>query len=227
MNKKLVIHMGILLVMILITIGSWSRANARAEQAKKDVEEAYMNDEYAETDLSGESDRTADVMVATAIPFGITVLYAGILGVIYFLPAAVEKVSEEVYGSTEEVDEDGMHDARAAFAKGEFTEAIRLYREFWEEDKSNRFPIVEIAKIQHDNLESPSLAVDTLKEALESNDWRENDAAFFMFRIADIYENDLEQHEGAIRILRQVIEELPGSRHAANATHKLRELGAI
>ncbi|MDB4544433.1 tetratricopeptide repeat protein [Akkermansiaceae bacterium] len=225
MNKKLLIHMGILLVMILITIGSWSRANATAEQAKKDAEEAYMNDDYAETHYK--DDHTGDVMIATAIPFMITVLYAGVLGVIYFLPAAVEKVSEEVYGSTEEIDEDGMHDARAAFAKGEFTEAIRLYRKVWEQDKANRFPIVEVAKIQHDNLESPSLAVDTLREALESNDWRENDAAFFMFRIADIYENDLEQHEGAIKILQQVIEELPGSRHAANATHKLRELGAI
>ena len=227
MNKKLLIHMGILLVLILITIGSWVRANAKAEQAKKDAEEAYMNDEYSETYLGDDADRTADVMVATAIPFMVTVLYAGILGVIYFLPAAVDRVSEEVYGSTEEVDEDGMHDARAAFAKGEFTEAIRLYREVWQQDKANRFPIVEVAKIQHDNLDSPSLAVDTLKEALESNDWRENDAAFFMFRIADIYEQDLEQHEGAIQILRQVIEELPRSRHAANATHKLRELGAI
>ena len=227
MDKKLLIHMGILLVMIIVTIGSYSRASAKAEQAKKDAEEAYMNDDYAETYIDGEADRTGDVMIATAIPFMITVLYAGILGVIYFLPAAVDKVSEEVYGSTAEADDDGMHDARAAFAKGEFTEAIRLYREVWEEDKANRFPIVEVAKIQHDNLESPSLAVDTLREALESNDWRENDAAFFMFRIADIYENDLEQHDGAIQILKQVIEELPGSRHAANATHKLRELGGI
>ena len=227
MNKKFLIHMMILLVMIIVTIGSWARANAKAEQEKKDAEEAFVNDDYAETYIGDEADRTGNVMIATALPFMITVLYAGILGVTYFLPAAVEKVSEEVYGSTEEIDEDGMHDARAAFAKGEYTEAIRLYREVWERDKANRFPIVEVAKIQHDNLESPSLAVDTLREALESNDWRENDAAFFMFRIADIYEHDLEQHEGAIQILRQVIEELPGGRHAANATHKLRELGAI
>jgi len=227
MNRKFLIHMTVLLVMIIVTVGSWAGANAKAEQAKKDAEEAYLNDEYAETYIGDEADRTGDVMIATAVPFMITVLYAGILGVIYFLPAAAEKVSEEVYGSTEEIDEDGMHDARAAFATGEYTEAIRLYREVWEQDKANRFPIVEVAKIQHDNLESPSLAVDTLREALESNDWRENDAAFFMFRIADIYEHGLEQHEGAIQILRQVIEELPGGRHAANATHKLRELGAI
>ena len=231
MSKKLLIHLGILLVMVLVTIGSWVRASAKAEQAKKDAEEAYMYDDYADTYIDGERDRTGDVMMATGIPFMITVVYAGILGVIYLLPAVVGKMSEGVYGSGAEVDKDEakdeMHDARAAFAKGEYPEAVRLYRKVWLQDKSNRFPIVEVAKIQHDNLESPSLAVDTLREALESNDWRENDAAFFMFRIADIYENDLEQHEGAVQILQQVIEELPGTKHAANATHKLRELGAI
>ena len=71
------------------------------------------------------------------------------------------------------------------------------------------------------------MAVETLREALESHEWRENDAAFFMFRIADIYENDLDNHDGAIAILKQVLEVLPETRHSANATHKLREFGAI
>ena len=88
----------ILLVMIIVTIGSWARANAKAEQAKKDAEEVFVNDDYAETYIGDEADRTGNVMIATALPFMITVLYAGILGVTYFLPAAVEKVSEEVYG---------------------------------------------------------------------------------------------------------------------------------
>ena len=83
----------ILLVMIIVTVGSWARANAKAGQAKKDADKAYLNDDYAETYIADEVDRTGDVMIATAVPFMITVLYAGILGVIYFLPAAVEKLS--------------------------------------------------------------------------------------------------------------------------------------
>ena len=92
MNRKFLIHMTVLLVMTIVTVVSWAGANAKAEQAKKDAEEAYLNDEYAETYIGDEANRTGNVMIATAVPFMITVLYAGILGVIYFLPAAADKV---------------------------------------------------------------------------------------------------------------------------------------
>ena len=159
MNKKLLVHLAILLMMILVTIGSWVRASAKAEQEKKEAEEAYMDDDFADTRIGDDAGRDGDVMIATAIPFMITVVYAGILGVIYLLPAAAGRVSEGVFGSGAELEDDGFHDARAAVARGDFTDAIRLYREAWLQDKANRFPIVELAKIQRDHLESPSLVL--------------------------------------------------------------------
>jgi hypothetical protein len=89
----------------------------------------------------------------------------------------------------------------------------------------NRLPWVEIAKIHRDNLENPVAAIATLREALESHEWEVNDAAYFMFRIAELYDEDLANRETAIEILQQVCSELPETRHSANARHKLHEWG--
>jgi TolA-binding protein len=46
-----------------------------------------------------------------------------------------------------------------------------------------------------------------------------------MFRLAEIYDANLEDRMSAASILQQVIEQFPESRHSANARHKLREWG--
>ncbi len=98
---------------------------------------------------------------------------------------------------------------------------------FAETDPYNRLPWVEIAKIQHANLENPGAALETLRSALESHEWPVNDAAYFMGRIAEIYLEDMEDTASCITILNQMVELFPETRHSANATHKLRELGAL
>ncbi|MEN8695246.1 MAG: tetratricopeptide repeat protein [Akkermansiaceae bacterium] len=233
MNPKLLIHLGILLVLICITLIIYNSAsNPKKDEKPKDAEEEYVeeydNSEYDSAEnLGADEDNTAEVMMAVALPMLLTTAYIGFLVMTYVLPAFVDKMSEEMYGSTAEVEDDPLHDARAAVAQGDYPEAIKNYRQVFLQNPDDRFPMVEIAKIQRENLNSPAVAVETLREALESKEWRENDAAFFMFRIADIYENDLDNHEGSVAILKQVLETLPETRHSANATHKLRELGEI
>lgn len=233
MNPKLLIHLGILLVLICITLITYNNASApdqdeRGKGTEEEYVDEYETDDYAIADNYGaEEDKTADIMMAVALPMLITAVYIGFLVMTYLLPAFVDKMSEEMYGSTAEVEDDPLHDARAAVAQGDYPEAIKNYRQVFLSNPDDRFPVVEIAKIQRENLSSPAVAVETLREALESKEWRENDAAFFMFRIADIYENDLDNHEACVAILKQVIETLPDTRHSANATHKLRELGEI
>lgn len=227
MNPKILIHLCILLVLVCFTVLKYSSAKKAQEAPPVAQEQAYDEDYDEDYDIAPAGDDGTDVMLATAFPLILTMIYAGFLVITYVLPSAVDKMSEEMYGSTAEVEDDPLHDARAAFAQGDYLEAIRIYRQVFMEDPSNRFPMVEIAKIQRDNLSNPAVAVETLREALQAHEWRENDAAFFMFRIADIYENDLDNHEGAISMLKQVQEVLPETRHAANATHKLREFGAI
>ena len=154
-------------------------------------------------------------------------VYVGVLFVLYILPAITDKATSAVLDSNELVETDPLHDARAAYARGDYEEAMAVYRSVTETDPYNRLPWVEIAKIQHDNLEVPAAAIETLRTALESHEWPVNDAAYFMGRIAEIYHDDLEDKEAAVTILNQMIELFPETRHSANATHRLREMGEI
>ena len=154
-------------------------------------------------------------------------VYLGVLFVLYILPAITDKATSAVLDSNEIVESDPLHDARAAYARGDYGEAMKVYQSVTETDPYNRLPWVEIAKIQHDNLENPLASLETLRTALESHEWPVNDAAFFMGRIAEIYKEDLEDQDSAITILQQMIELFPETRHAANATHRLREMDAI
>jgi len=150
--------------------------------------------------------------------------YAGIMFVLYILPAITDKATTAVLDSGELIEKDPLHDARAAYARGDYEDAIEIYKNVAETDPYNRLPWVEISKIQHDNLEDPQAALITLQQALESHEWPINDAAFFMGRISEIYLKDLEDQESSITILNQMIELFPETRHSANATHKINEI---
>ena len=153
-------------------------------------------------------------------------LSAGLIGVAFvldILPRIAEKATHAVYDSDEMIEKDIMHDARALFAQGEYEACIEAYRQVAEQDPDNRFPWVEIAKIQKDNLDDVAASIATLREALEHKEWEANDAAFFMFRLAELYDQNMEDRESARSILEQVIELLPETRHSANARHKLNE----
>ena len=155
-------------------------------------------------------------------------LSAGVVGIVFVLqvlPSIAHRFTHVVYDSAEMVEEDLMHDARALFAQGDYKGAIQAFRDASEADPMNRLPWVEIAKIQRDNLKDPVAAVATLREAVESHEWATNDAAYFMFRLAELYDENLENRDAAVEILQQVCEELPETRHAANARHKLHEWG--
>ena len=151
-------------------------------------------------------------------------LYVGVMFVIYVLPAITDKATTAVLDSGELVERDPLHDARAAYARGDYEVAMEVYRKFSSEDPYNRLPWVEITKIQHDQLEDPRAAADTLREALESHEWPVNDAAYFMGRLAEIYRQDLDDQQSCITTLNQMIELFPETRHSANATHKLNEI---
>ena len=154
-------------------------------------------------------------------------VYVGVLFVLYILLAITDKATSAVLDSNELVETDPMHDARAAHARGDYDEAIAVYREVADADPYNRLPWVEIAKIQHDKLKDPEASIATLRSALESQQWPINDAAYFMGSLATLYNEDLEDRDSCIMILNQMIELFPETRHSANATHKLREMDEI
>jgi len=155
-------------------------------------------------------------------------LSAGVVGIFFVfqvLPLIAHRFTHAIYDSAEMVETDPMHDARSLYAQGDYAGAIEAFREASAADPLNRLPWVEIAKIQRDQLKEPQAAVATLREALETHEWEVNDAAYFMFRLAELYDEDLENRAVAVEVLEQVAEEFPETRHAANARHKLHDWG--
>ena len=230
MNKKVIVHAVIFGAFVLGTVLAWNSVKSEAAAAEEAAEEASRDgvvDPYEDVKFAENRGDSSAGMIKVGVPLIITVIYGGVLTVLYILPMFVDRIGEEMMGSSAEVERDSFHGARAAVAVGDYPEAIQEYRKVWLEHRENRFPIGEIAKIQRTHLESPVVAVSTLKEALDDHEWPEDDAAFLMFRMVDIYEEDLDDKEKVIAILKEVTETLKGTRHAGNATHKLRELGAL
>lgn len=159
-------------------------------------------------------------------------LSAGLVGmviVIDLLPMLAHKVTHSVYDSGEKVDNeaDAMHAARSKVAQGDYEGAIESFREAARVDPLNRLPWVEISKIQRENLEDPAAAIQTIRYALESQEWEVNNAAYFLFRLAELYDEDAGDRVSAATMLNQVIDQFPETRHSANARHKLHEWGLI
>lgn len=154
-------------------------------------------------------------------------IYVGILFTMYVLPAITQKGIDAVLSSNEVVEHSPLHDAQAAYARGDYEDAIEIYRSVAETEPLNRLPWVEIAKIQHDQLKDPEEALDTLRTVLEEQEWPDEDAIFFMSKIAEIELEDMDNPEECAAVLKQITELFPETRHSANATHKLKEMGYL
>jgi hypothetical protein len=69
-------------------------------------------------------------------------LYVGFMFVMYVLPALTTKATNAVLASNETVSRAPIHIAQAAYARGEYIEAISLYRAIAEDEPDNRLPWV-------------------------------------------------------------------------------------
>ena len=238
MDRKFLINLCILIALIcvagMIMIGMGPIK--REVPTEQEWERARVEDRVIYNELTGTEEiegwEPQGISAGAKILVGIVLIlvvatYGAIFFGFYILPKAVHRFTHMFYGSAEEVEADPMHDARAFFARGDYEGAIAGYRAVALAQPENRFPWVEIAKIQHENLEDLDASIETLRTALESREWRVNDTAFFMFRLADLYENEKDDKPQSVSILHQVVELFPETRHSANATHRLRELGAI
>lgn len=147
----------------------------------------------------------------------------GILFVLQVLPAMAQRVTHAVYDSAEMMEHDVMHDARSLLAQGDYEGAIAAFQQAAANDPLNRLPWVEIAKIYKDNLGNPAAAIQTIRHALESQAWQVDDAAYFLFRLAELYDEVEGDRASAVALMEQVVAQFPDTRHSANAGHKLRE----
>jgi tetratricopeptide (TPR) repeat protein len=222
---------GLYVVMAIAVAFSWFKFMAAEKQLEVDKKAQIElrnsgDDDEAAAKLANDIKSREDEKTFTGILLAfLTAGLVGIVFVIHVLPAIAHRFTHAVYDSAEMVEKDPMHDARAKVAQGDWDGAVEAFRAAAAADPLNRLPYVEIAKIQLDHLENAPAAVDTLRHAIEDQEWQENDAAYLMFRLAEIYETNLGDHTSAATIMQQVVEQFPESRHSANARHKLREWG--
>jgi len=222
---------GVYVVLVLGVLFAWSRfaasgdkieeANRKWEEVHNSGEDPELADKLKGNVLSAENEKTFSGILLAFMTAGLV----GIVVVVHVLPMLAHRVTHAVYDSGEEVEKDPMHDARAKVAQGDWEGAIEAFRQAAAADPLNRLPYVEIAKIQLEQLEDPQAAVQTLRQAIEGQEWQENDAAYLMFRLAGIYDENLNDRASAATTMQQVMEQFPETRHSANARHKLHEWG--
>lgn len=224
------IGIAVLALLIAVSWYTYDRSEKEEARLKQKVEE-LQNDPNTEQEallikkkMSGmEGER---VFIGILLTF----LSAGLIGIVFatqILPMLANKVSEAVYASDEKAEVDPMHLARVKMAQGEWDDAIEAFNLAAQINPDDRMPWIEIAKIQRQNLENPPAAIATLRQAIENHEWEEDDMAFLMFRLSEIYEEDFQDPESAGAILTQIIELFPDSRHSANARTKCRHWGLL
>jgi tetratricopeptide (TPR) repeat protein len=157
----------------------------------------------------------------------ISVIVLAVVGGIFFVTVLLPKLGDAVgtvmYSSGEEIQADSSMRAAAFMAKGDYEGAIDEYKKAITEKPGDPFPVSEIAKIYAEKFKEPDRALTYLQAHLESHEWAEDNAAFLMFRIVDIHMHEHRLAE-AKDILEQVVGNFPGTRHAANAKHKINEV---
>jgi tetratricopeptide (TPR) repeat protein len=148
-----------------------------------------------------------------------------LMGVVFFLPAIADRIADFFYTSPERVEPDAGSKARALVAQGDYEGALKAYLSLAEQMPGDRLPVVEAMRLAREKLHDPPRALQILENAVEGRDWPEEDACYFLFRLVEIHEDDLQDKEAAAEVLQKVIEYFPGTRHAANASHKLQDWG--
>jgi len=154
--------------------------------------------------------------VVTALIFCVTML-----------PLLGEFVGNFMFTPSEKIERSPHADALAKLAAGDFLAAVEEYRDVFQDNPQDTHAASEIVRLYCDKLEDPDSAADFLAQALSYSDRTPEEIAFLTERMVDvcwIYQHD------AIRaraLLIKIAEDMPETREAANALHRLQEIDRI
>jgi hypothetical protein len=148
---------------------------------------------------------------------------AGVFLAFSVVPRIGDAVGNFFFQPAQKIEKDPHAPAQAAIARGDFPGAVEQYCRILETNPGDTLAYSEIAKIACEHLNDPVAAVATLERALEY-EWPEDDAAFLISRLVDVRWNFLHDAPSARALLQQIVEMMPGTRHAANAGHRLKEI---
>lgn len=147
----------------------------------------------------------------------------GFFVVLVVLPRFGDAVGTAMFSSGEEVKEEGASKAIGLIARGDYEGAISEYERVLAEKPDDAHAVSEIAKVCAEKLKDTVRALHVLRQRLEGREWAPDDAAFLMFRMVEIHMQE-KNYDDAKDLLEQVIGAFPGTRHSANAKHKMNEV---
>jgi tetratricopeptide (TPR) repeat protein len=149
------------------------------------------------------------LVVASIVAFLIVPSLGDIVGGYFFNPGT-------------KIEKDPHSDAISKLARGDPEGAIQSYEQILEQDPTDTLAISEIARICCRDLEDTARGAAVLEQALQG-EWPLEQSSFLANRLADIY---LLQHDPmrARQLIIQIATSLEGTRFAANAQHRLREI---
>jgi outer membrane protein assembly factor BamD (BamD/ComL family) len=158
--------------------------------------------------------------------FGGVVLAGGaaaVLLVTAILPTVGDAIGSVFFNPDEKVEKSPHAGALTAIARGDYETAVQEYLTAFGNDPHDTMALSEIVRLECEHLDNPDAAADMLEQALE-REWTQEDAAFLTVRLVDVYWKYQHKVREARALLMQIIETMPGTRHAANAQHKLQEI---
>ncbi len=178
------------------------------------------------TDARAEMKKEVQDFNKIVLYFGGVVLIGGAAGVLIVtvvLPAVGDAIGNLFFSPNQSIGKAPHADALVAIARGDYEAAVQEYLKAFEKDPHDTLALSEVAKIECEHLGNPVAAADVLEQALE-REWTPEDASFLTSRLAEIYWKYQHNARDARGLLMQIIESMPGTKHAANAQHKLQEI---
>jgi len=168
----------------------------------------------------------ADAQMKVMLYFGVVILLVVGIGVIIALsliPAIGDRIGAFFYNPGEQIEKDPHADAMACMAQGDYGGAIKEYFKACDANQMDTHALSEIAHIYCDKLQDSAAAGATLEEALK-REWPDEESVFLRNRLVDVYWNYQRDAIRARELLIQIAENLPETRYAANAQHRLLEM---
>ncbi len=202
------------------------------KELKKPDKEAYLeahateNEEY-KTEHDGAELPVASSKLQNPIKvltyFMILAAGVGFVTVKWVLPMVGDAVGGATFSSGEKADPSPYAKAIELTTAGQYEEAVEEFKVQAEANPTDRFPLMELVKLQLGKLEDVGGAVATLEYAV-NQEWEEKDGAFFSQRLADLYHDQLGDSARAKELLHGLMQKYPGSVAASNATNRIREI---